>query len=567
MSSKGSRRCNRLIVLFSSINDVTAWPFWKFLQMKKVKGVTDLSILAFNSHGGSFEARINGHEYTLKNYENVAGYRQDMLERFLHRWYDPGRSYFVYGGHGMGDHLELERNRTVLHCHELAAIFGDKKFEAIVFDACFMASLECAYYLRNNTRYIGGCEGYLWEPDTSLDQHVFNTYTASAMSRFRDPKHILLAIQRDYCSKSPLADFSVLDTTHVEALRNYVEEHVIQRAYDRATFYNFKQQQKLSSMAEEALQVTLQNTNNNIKTPLSSSLGSSSSSSSLSMSTSPCSPSVSLSSSSSSSAKTQRAVATRGENKKLARRLQLQQSVQFEHALYPSETTDKYILDLRSYLIDMAREEEEKGGVFLNSNSNTLSSSSSRTTVVESHGSLPPKKNHHHSLFAKGSAHEGLDLFHRVVVSHTPPEDKHIYASHLGGLSFPVYEFNTTSKPLHPWRRIDKKKFMQKAKEFLEKGAVQDVQMSERSCNDSSSSSSSSSSNGSSNVVGGGFPNVTEKNTSTSTTTTTSTSSSAAIPTVYLPLLGNCNDSNSCSNTSGGSGGREPEMKKCHVKQ
>ncbi|KAH9599798.1 Peptidase C11 [Trypanosoma melophagium] len=547
MSAKASRRCNRLIVLFSSINDVTAWPFWKFLQMKKVKSVTDLSILAFNSHGGSFEARIDGQEYTLKNYENVAGYRQDMLERFLHRWHDPGRSYFVYGGHGMGDHLELERNRTVLQCHELASIFGDKKFEAIVFDACFMASLECAYYLRNNTRYIGGCEGYLWEPDTSLDQHVFNTYTASAMSRFRDPKHILLAVQRDYCSKSPLADFSVLDTTHAEALRNYVEEHVIQRVYDRATFYNFKQQQKLSTMAEEALQVTLQNTNNNIKTPLSSSLSMISSSSS----------SSSASLSSSGSTRTQRAVATKGENKKLARRLQLQQSVQFEHALYPSESTDKYILDLRSYLIDMAREEEEQGAVFLstNSNSNTISSSSSRTAVVESHGSLPPK-NHHHSLFAKGSAHEGLDLFHRVVVSHTPPEDKHIYASHLGGLSFPVYEFNATSKPLHPWKRIDKKKFMQKAREFLHKGAVQDVQMSECSSSDSSRS----------NVIGGGMPLETEKSVSTST------SSSAAIPTVYLPLLGNCtggsNSSKNSNKTSSGSGGGEqPELQKCQVKQ
>lgn len=454
MTGRASRRCNRLIVLFSSINDVTAWPFWKFLQMKKVKGVTDLCILAFNSHGGSFEARIDGQEYTLKNYESVVSYRKDILESFLDRWYDPGRSYFVYGGHGMGDYLELEKNNIALQCHELAAIFGDKKFEAIVFDACFMASLDCAYHLRNNTRYIGACEGYLWEPDTSLDHHVFNTYTASAMSRFRDPKHILLAIQRDYCSKSQLADFAVLDTTHAEALRNYVEEHVMQRVYDRATFYNFQQHKKLSFLAEEALQHTLQNSNTEIKIPASSSP----------LSSSPVSNSFDT-------------TATRGArakalNKRLAMRMQLQQAVQFEHALYPSEQCDKYILDLKSYLIDMAREEEPASAA-----------QPSRTAIVEEHGSLPLTQQHCHPRFAKGSAHEGLDLFHRVVISHTPPEKKHIYASHLGGLSIPVYEFSSMSRPLLPWGHIDKRIFKQKGREFLRRGVVQDVQMTQRSNN------------------------------------------------------------------------------------
>lgn len=454
MSAKVSRRCNRLIVVFSSINDVTAWPFWKFLQMKKVKGVTDLCILAFNSHGGSFEARINGQEYTLKNYENVVTYRKEILEAFLDRWYDPGRSYFVYGGHGMGDYLELEKNKIGLQCHELAAIFGKKKFEAIVFDACFMASLDCAYHLRNNTRYIGACEGYLWEPDTSLDHHVFNTYTASAMSRFREPENILLAVQRDYCSKSRLADFAVLDTTHAEALRNYVEEHVMQRVYDRATFYNHQQHKKLSSLAEEALQNTLQKSNTEIKIP--------SSSSSLSLSSS-----LPLSLCSNTAAA--RGGRGRALNRRLAMRMQLQQAVQFEHALYPSEAGDKYILDLKSYLIDMAREEEL-----------ATTAQPSRTAIVEEHGSLPPTQNHCHPRFAKGSAHEGLELFHRVVISHTPPENRHIYASHLGGLSIPVYEFSSMSRPLLPWAHVDKRTFRQKAREFLRQGVVQDVQMTQR---------------------------------------------------------------------------------------
>ncbi|EKG07211.1 PUF nine target 1 [Trypanosoma cruzi] len=506
MSVKASRRCNRLIVLFSSINDVTAWPFWKFLQMKKVKGVTDLSILAFNSQGGSFEARIDGQEYMLKNYENVVGYSQDMLERFLHRWYDPGRSYFVYGGHGMGDYLELEENKVGLQCHELAAIFGDKKFEAITFDACLMASLDCAYHLRNNTRYIGACEGYLWEPDTSLDHHVFNTYTASAMSRFRDPKHILLAVQRDYCSKSSLADFAVLDTMHVESLRNYVEEHVMQRVYDRATFYNVQQQQKLSCMAEEALQLSRKNSNADIKMPASSS-----------------------SPSSSPDTVAMRAMATKLQNKRLARRSKLQHAVQFEHALYPSEPGDKYILDLRSYLIDMAREEEELA----------IASPSPRTAVVEAHGSLPNEKKHLHPRFAKGSAHEGLDLFHRVVVNHIPPEEKHIYASHLGGLSIPVYEFSSMSKPLMPWNRVNRQIFKQKANEFLRRGVMQEVKMNQHNHSGLHETESRSSSS--------------------------SPSTGSPGPTIYLPISGYSGNTNSNRNKPGS--GKLPGPQHCEARR
>ncbi|ESL06411.1 hypothetical protein TRSC58_05916 [Trypanosoma rangeli SC58] len=513
MSAKASRRCNRLIVLFSSINDVTAWPFWKFLQMKKVKGVTDLSILAFNSQGGSFEARIDGQEYTLKNYENIVGYSQDMLERFLHRWYDPGRSYFVYGGHGMGDYLELEEDKVGVQCHELAAIFGNKKFEAITFDACFMASLDCAYHLRNNTRYIGACEGYLWEPDTSLDHHVFNTYTASAMSRFRDPKHILLSVQRDYCSKSPLADFAVLDTTHVEALRNYVEEHVIQRVYDRATFYNLQQQHKLSCMAEQALEFTRQNSGSEIKTPASSS--------SSAATTSSTAATVAL-----------QAMATKLQNRKLTRRSQLQHAVQFEHALYPSESDDKYILDLRSYLIDMAREEEESA----------IKSPPPRTAVVESHGSLPNGKKHLHPRYAKGSAHEGLDLFHRVVVNHIPPEDKHIYASHLGGLSIPVYEFSSMSKPLLPWNRVNRQVFRQKANEFLRRGVVEDVHMNQRL----RSAPRETESRGSSPLA--------------------STSTLSPVPTVYLPLSGYSSNNANSSSLNAPGGGNPPGPQHCQAR-
>ncbi|RHW67251.1 PUF nine target 1 [Trypanosoma brucei equiperdum] len=467
MLSRAPRPNNRLIVVCSCIKNVSGWPFWKFQQMRKVKGVTDLCMLAFNSSGGSFEASITGSDYTLKNYENVVGYRQDMLEDFLQRCHDPGRSYFVYGGHGMGDYLELEENKLALQCHELASILGKRKFEAMVFDSCFMASLECAYQLRHNTRYIGACEGYVWAPDPNLDQHVFNQYSASAMSRFKHPKNILLAIQRDYCNKSPLADFAVLDTTHVESLKKYVEEHVMQRVYDRATFYNSEQQQRLSSIAQKELQNAYEDIKCGAKMLAAAPL----------------------------TAQAPLCAALRRDSgdlipkkkKREPARLALLRAAHFEHALYPSEVDDKHILDLKSYLIDMAREEEE-GALVLPKGSELISTSGAcgalkgpppRTGVVEVHGSLPPRETHNSARYGRDSRHKGLDLFHRVVISHRQPRRKSIYASHLGGLSFPVLEYSPLSKPLRDWEGMDKKELLRKAREFLRKGVVEGVQMSE----------------------------------------------------------------------------------------
>nr|CCC95286.1 unnamed protein product [Trypanosoma congolense IL3000] len=435
--------------------------------MRKVKGVTDLCMLAFNSTGGSFEASIDGQEYTLKNYENVVGYRQDMLEGFLDRCYDPGRSYFVYGGHGMGDYLELEENKLALQCHELAAIFGKRQFEAIVFDSCFMASLECAYQLRHNTRYIGACEGYVWAPDPNLDQHVFNTYTASAMSRFKDPKTILHAIQRDYCDKSPLADFSVLDTTHVEALKKYVEEHVMQRVYNRATFYNSEQQQRLVSIAERELKAAHEDMKSDVRVPLPL----------------PLMPQSSLG----STALRWDSGDKMSKKKRISARLTLQRAAHFEHALYPSEVDDKHILDLKSYLVDMAREEEEalmltkssELPMMTGTRGSVVTGASPRTAVVDAHGRLPAQETSSSPRYGKDSAHEGLDLFHRVVVKHREPYRKSIYASHLGGLSIPVFEYSRLSKPLRDWEGINKKGLLRKAREFLREGAVQNIQLEE----------------------------------------------------------------------------------------
>lgn len=556
------RAPNRLLVLCASINDVTAWPFWKFLQMKKIRGVTDMALLAFNSDGGSFEARIDGDKYHLKNYAKVRGYQHDMFESFVQRWHDPGRSYFVYGGHGMGDYVELEQSRVSLQAHELAAVFGNRAFEAILFDACFMANLDCAYHLRHNTRYIGACEGYMWEPDTALDYHIFNTHNASAMSRFRDPLHVLRTIQADYCAKALRGDFSILDTTHVAELSAYVQEHVIQRVYDRATFYSLPQQERLQQLAEAAAQAAIAEFGHpggdmNVMPNLASGLGR--------PRTAPPTPG-SL------------ALTAAG---RPSRKQRLQQAVQLEHSLYPSEAEDKQLLDLKSYLVDMAQEEQRRaaweaaaagpqrriaagrrrvrsdavlrdassgeggGGASLHapaslSSSGLLSSSAlypssggathsstfavfkptpSRALNVDRHGRLPPAAPTlapavslpagagsaqataqaldsplltASSVLAagqpppvldatapgyKGSAQEGLDLFNKVVVSHTPPKAAAIYAAQLGGLSFTVHEYSGMSRPIEPWVVASRRLLKRRAKLFLKNGELAEVEM------------------------------------------------------------------------------------------
>jgi hypothetical protein len=392
----GTRPHNRIVMLCASINDMSSWPFWKFLQLKKVKGVTDLHMLAFNSEGGSFLARIDGTEYSIKNYEKVVGYHQPMLEEFIDRTYDEGRTFFVYGGHGMGDYLELEEYKVGLHIHELAKMFAHRKYEAILFDACFMANLDCVYYLRNNTKWIGASEGYMWEEDVALDAHIFNTYTASAMSRFRDPKTILETIQRDYCNKTRMGDFSILSTEHVEKLWEFVERHVWQRIYDSTTFLSSKEQEELQHQAEENL--------SDVKEPNvdGASL----------LATSPSQ------------------IFQSGTSKKR----RLLRAAQFKHALYPSEYEDKHLVDLRTYLQEIADD---------------IKTPSLDGTLSELATSNP------------------VELLEKVVIHHTPPFMNQIYASPLGGLSLTVHEFSHLSKSLRR-NRVDKSKLNERAATYID---------------------------------------------------------------------------------------------------
>ena len=106
--------------------------------MKRIRGVTDFIMLAFRHGQSALIARIDGTTHSVRTIEGATKFDPKMVEEFLEEWHDPGRTWFVYGGHGMGDYVEPQQHELTLQCHELASLMGDKWYEAIVFDACFM---------------------------------------------------------------------------------------------------------------------------------------------------------------------------------------------------------------------------------------------------------------------------------------------------------------------------------------------------------------------------------------------------------------------------------------------
>lgn len=417
-----SKHRNRLVMMCASLNDVTSWPFWKFLQLKKVKSVTDFVMLAFTSESGTFEARIEGSDATLKNLEHVKEFRPEVLDQFLEKWHIPGSTYFIYGGHGMGDYLEVEQDVHAVQVHELANIMGKKQYQGILFDACFMASLDCVYSLRNNTRYIGCSEGYMWEHDFALDNHIFNTYTASAMSRFKDPLSVFQAIQRDYCSKSIRGDFSILDTTHVEALHEYVQAVIVPRVYDRARYFSQIESLQLSELAIEALRRADE----------------------LIISPNP------------------RALPRRKNDRDI-----LVEAVQYEHSLYPAEAEDKHVLDLFQMLLDVAR---QNATLVTNLGDARRCDSHCRTESAALQGRMPSSmlETPQSQLASLYAGDPGISLFNKVVVQFEPPRDPSVYATKLGGMSLIAHELSHLSKPLvGTGTSYNKAAFQNKTDEFL----------------------------------------------------------------------------------------------------
>jgi hypothetical protein len=222
----GTTRRNRLLVLSTALSDkdTPQWPYWKFQQLKATRAVTDMAMLAVTRED-SFIAVIRDGKSTI---EHLGFGRRTvepaLLKSFLDAHYRPG-SYFIYGGHGVSDRIEFNSHHR-MQVHELAACLGDRQFHGILFDACLMASLDTAYYLRNNTRWVGAAEGYMWEEDTWSEKHMFNPYTATLMSRDSDGGRVLRLVGEEYTRQSDMADYTLIDTAHAAALWDRVlHEH------------------------------------------------------------------------------------------------------------------------------------------------------------------------------------------------------------------------------------------------------------------------------------------------------------------------------------------------------
>jgi hypothetical protein len=223
--SKGPQAKNRILMLCAALEegDTPQWPFWKWQHIKATRGVTEFAMLAVTSQDSFIATIQNGVPSTRSLKGGMKTIDQRLLKSFLDQYYTPN-SYFVYGGHGLSDLLEFNKDHR-MQVHELAECFGERKFLGVLFDACLMSSLDTAYHLRKNTPFIGASEGYMWEEDTWAENHMFNPYSASLMARDVDGFRVLRLIGEEYTRKSHMADYTVIDTSKAEALWDRVTTH------------------------------------------------------------------------------------------------------------------------------------------------------------------------------------------------------------------------------------------------------------------------------------------------------------------------------------------------------
>jgi hypothetical protein len=203
--------------------DTPEWPFWKWQHMKSTHAVTDIAMIAVTREQSFIATKINGVSQIQSLKPDLKTLDQRLLKSFLDAYYVPN-SYLIYGGHGVSDLIEFDPNYR-MQVHELAACLGDRQFHGILFDACLMASLDTAYYLRNNTRWVGAAEGYMWEEDTWSEKHMFNPYTAALMSRDANAERVLQLVGEEYTRKSDMADYTLIDTKDAGKLYERVHSH------------------------------------------------------------------------------------------------------------------------------------------------------------------------------------------------------------------------------------------------------------------------------------------------------------------------------------------------------
>ena len=327
---------NRLVVLFSSLREAAStaqWPLWKLQQLFNASGVKDLALLSFTDDG-AFEASVQNGVKSVVHFPEVKQFSHPLTHSFLQRWHRPGETYFVYGGHGVGDYLEVAKNELALQVHQLSRLMGKNHYEGILFDACFMANIDAVYYLRKNTNYIGACQGYMWEENERLENHVLNTHSAEVLSSAPPGQafEALMDIQKNFTTNNPeRADLAVLDTTFAQPLYQLVQDACVPQIYSTCRFDAPSQveQQKALVSLDKLRRSGGGGEQGRIDLPRGGSR------------------------------------LVRGGRRWAKSFLNVHRAIQFEYSLYPSELLDKHIIDLYPLLQEAAKKTASTAGVDL----------------------------------------------------------------------------------------------------------------------------------------------------------------------------------------------------------
>ncbi|MDR2139714.1 MAG: hypothetical protein LBP50_09215 [Tannerella sp.] len=187
--------------------------------------------------------------FHIRDYENRSGVSSATLREVVNEVIGmyPNKSYgLIFSSHGtswlpseigMGQRSFGEENGKNMEIYDLAAALPDHLFDFIIFDACSMASVECAYELRNKTDYLVASPSetmrygfphhltipYLFTEEADLENVIKNFYNF-----YRDEFG-------DGYQKYPYGNISITKTGELEALAAITKE-IMAEAGDGAVF-------------------------------------------------------------------------------------------------------------------------------------------------------------------------------------------------------------------------------------------------------------------------------------------------------------------------------------------
>ncbi|MDR2040910.1 MAG: hypothetical protein LBP98_01150 [Tannerella sp.] len=182
--------------------------------------------------------------FHIKDYENKSGVSSATLREVIDEVVEmyPNKSYgLLFSSHGtswlpsnvsVGQRSFGEENGKKMEIYDLAAALPDHLFDFVIFDACSMAAIECAYELRNKTHYIVASPSetmtygfphhltlpYLFTKEADLENVIKNFYDF---------------YQNEF--SYPYGNISITKTDGLEALAAVMRE-IMAEAGDKAVF-------------------------------------------------------------------------------------------------------------------------------------------------------------------------------------------------------------------------------------------------------------------------------------------------------------------------------------------